>query len=224
MNQADLDLLQQIRVHSRRLLERNSASHDWEHTERVLENAKRLWQAEGQQGDEFVICAAAYLHDIARYIDEQKTHRCHAEVGAEMARDYLRTLALDEGRQEKIVSAIAAHRYRNRSTSQQPLSLEDKIIFDADKLDSLGAIGIGRAFHFAGRIGAKVHNRFEEATQAEEFSVEDTAWREFCVKLQKIPKRMQTQSGYHEAIQRLELMTHFFAQLNKECGYEKDGL
>lgn len=223
MKRTDWELLQLIRDFSRKLLAGNSASHDWEHTERVLENAQRLWLAEGEQGDEFVICAAAYLHDIARSVDEQKTHRCHAEVGAEMAYDFLQSLAVDEIRLNKIVSAIASHRYRNRNQAH-PSSIEDKIIFDADKLDSLGAIGIGRAFHFAGRIGAKVHNRFEEATQAEEFSIEDTAWREFCVKLKKIPERMQTQSGHDEAIRRLELMNYFFAQLNKECGYETDDL
>ena len=86
----------------------------------------------------------------------------------------------------KIVNCVKRHRYRS---SDLPVTLEEKIVYDADKLDSVGAIGIGRAFLFAGRSGAKVHNTKEDALNSESYSEEDTAYREYLVKLRHIPAK-----------------------------------
>ena len=90
------------------------------------------------------------------------------------------------------------------------------MVFDADKLDGIGAIGIARSFHFAGRIGARVHNTEAEALSDSSYSREDSAYREYLVKLRYVKDKLLTESGKQMAKQRHEFMVAFFNQLNEE--------
>jgi len=81
-----------------------------------------------------------------------------------------------------------------------------------------GAIGIGRAFHFAGRIGARVHNTEAEAIAGESWGLEDSAYREYLVKLKHIPVAMLTETGKKMAAERCKFMDEFFRRLNAETG------
>ena len=109
-----------------------------------------------------VVRMAALLHDCARTEElSTKGKRCHARLGAALAKTWLE----EEGGFEpdfikQVANAVRTHRYRS---GKLPDTLEGEIVYDADKLDSLGAIGIGRAFLFAGREGARVHNSAREA-------------------------------------------------------------
>jgi len=111
---------------------------------------------------------------------------------------------------------VRTHRYRARG-GDRPGSLEARIVFDADKLDSIGAIGIGRSFHFAGRIGARVHNRAAEAEGSASYSREDSAHREFLVKLRHVRRNLLTDAGRRLAAGRHRFMLEFFAQLEREA-------
>jgi uncharacterized protein len=67
-----------------------------------------------------------------------------------------------------------------------PETIEAKVLFDADKLDSIGRCGIGRAFLFAGEVGATLHNPDITPEESESYSKNDTCYREYRVKLMKI--------------------------------------
>ena len=82
--------------------------------------------------------------------------------------------------------------------------------------DGIGAIGIARSFHFAGRIGARVHNTEAEALSDSSYSREDSAYREYLVKLRYVKDKLLTESGKQMAKQRHEFMVAFFNQLNEE--------
>lgn len=202
---------------ARRLLAELPACHDWDHTLRVRRLALELCDGEG--GDRAVVEAAALLHDVGRgqeLRDQGKT--CHATLGAAMVPAILQECGIaDPPFVARVVAAVGSHRYRRRSGGA-PASLEAKIVFDADKLDSLGCIGLARAFHFAGRIGARVHNTAAEATASASYSGEDTAYREFLVKLRHLPGSLLTASGRALAADRFAGMQAFFHQLNRECG------
>ena len=99
-----------------------------------------------------------------------------------------------------------------------PETLAEKIVYDADKLDSTGAFGIARAFHFAGRIGACLHNTAEEAVNSSAYGKNDSAYREYLVKLRHLPGKMLTGSGRELAKERSAFMDEFFARLNLEAG------
>ena len=206
----------------RQALASNPACHDWEHTLRVVRNAREIAAGEGD-ADLAVVECAALLHDIARGQEacrQGKAAGCHARQGAEIARQILEEQleCRDRTFVAAVVHAVAAHRYRRRQDGEAPATLEAKIVYDADKLDSLGAIGIGRAFHFAGRIGARVHNTAAEALASEEYSPHDSAWREYLVKLRPLPAAMLTSSGRRLARKRHRRMAAFFKALGEETG------
>lgn len=217
----DRELIHRLEEYARGLLEGSPACHDWEHTLRVRRIAKRLAKAEG--ADLMVVEAAALLHDIGRpaeLADCGKT--CHAELGAKMVREALPQLGVsDKEFIERVASCVLTHRYRKRNPERFPQSIEAKVIFDADKLDGIGAIGIARSFHFAGRIGAKIHNREEEALSDDSYSKEDSAFREYLVKLRHVRSKLLTDSGRAMAEGRHSFMEEFFKELNLEAyGYQ----
>ena len=188
-------------------------SHDFDHVERVLKMALHIGKKE--KADLEVLKLAAILHDVSRKsADEQKGKVDHAKQGALTAREILEKFKIKESQIVAICHCIEAHRFRN---AVKPKTLEAKILFDADKLDSIGAIGVGRAFLFAGEIGAKLHNAVEtDVNKTAEFSAEDTAYREFMVKLKYIKSRMQTREGCRIAKSRHDFMVDFFKRLTKE--------
>jgi uncharacterized protein len=94
--------------------------------------------------------------------------------------------------------------------------LEARTLFDADKLDSIGAIGIGRAFLFAGEVGAKLHNPEMDLHNTQPYTEQDTGYREFKLKLSKIKDRMLTVEGRRLARERHAFMEEFFERLQQE--------
>ena len=187
-------------------------SHDWDHTERVYRLCMHIGRAEG--ADSEVLAVAAFLHDVGRsYEDESKGTICHAEKGAEIAKTLLVNYPLSDEKKQNIVHCIGSHRFRGNNA---PETLEAKTLFDADKLDSIGAIGIGRAFLFAGEVGAKLHNPQADLHNTRPYTEEDTGYREFKLKLSKIKNRMLTAEGKRLAEERHAFMEGFFERLQQE--------
>lgn len=190
------------------------SSHGWDHTERVVAMAEHIASTE-PEADIFAVMAAAILHDIAR-IDEVESggKQCHAELGSRMAYDFLTGKGLDPERAGLIRDCILSHRYRNEHV---PATIEAKIIYDADKLDSIGAVGVGRAFLFSGEVGARLHNPDIDVSLTRAYSKEDTAYREYMVKMRFIHDKMLTAEGRRIAADRHRFMTDFFIRLQDEA-------
>ena len=203
----------QDQVH--KILDSEEGCHDFDHTLRVLKNARQLAEKEKCCGKMYeAVLLAALLHDCARPEEFRSCGKiCHAELGAEKAAGILRSVGCQDEALIKIVSdAVGRHRFRGKN---QPVNEVDKILYDADKLDSIGAVGTGRAFYFAGRLGARLHNTREEALQAAEYSRGDTAYREYLVKLRHVPGRMLTRSGRELAQDRAVFMEEFFYRMEQ---------
>jgi uncharacterized protein len=187
-------------------------SHDWEHTERVHTLALRIAEKEGAEME--IVGLAALLHDIGRAEEDGSAGKiCHAEKGADIARTLLARYGVRGSVIEQVAHCIETHRFRKK---RKPGTLEARVVFDADKLDSIGAVGIGRAFLFAGEVGAKLHNRHADIEKTQPYSKEDTAYREYMVKLRFIRDRMLTGEGRRLAAGRHEFMEAFFDRLNRE--------
>lgn len=192
-------------------------SHDWDHTQRVLKLCVHI--GEKEKADLDILKLAAILHDIGREHECQSSGKvCHAEIGANIARNKLQEYGLDKDNIEKIVHCIECHRFRDNKI---PQSLEAKILFDSDKLDAIGAVGIGRAFLFSGEVGAKLHNdKNVDIFKTEAYSKEDTAYREYVVKLRNIKDKILTQEGKRIAQERHDFMVEFFDRLCREIDGE----
>jgi len=209
-----LDSVGQI---AKRFFEGARGSHDWAHTLRVFKLCERIGAKEDVDMD--VLLVAAYLHDIGRgYQDASTGAICHAEKGAEMAIPIVSELPLSEKQKDNVVHCVKSHRFRGNS---DPETAEAKVLFDADKLDAIGAVGVARAFLFAGEVGARLHSPEIKVEQSEPYSKDDTGYREYKLKLCKIRDRILTQTGRKLAHERHVFMEDFFKRFIKEYEGER---
>ena len=187
-------------------------SHDWDHTERVYRLCLRIGRKE--KADLRVLELAALLHDIGREEEDRSNGKiCHGRTGAALARGILERHGLDRAAVRAVVHCIRTHRFRKRAV---PRTLEARVLFDADKLDSIGAVGVGRAFLFAGEVGARLHDKAIDVRKTKPYTREDTAYREYLVKLDRVKDRMTTREGKRIAVERHRFMAAFFDRLNRE--------
>lgn len=187
-------------------------SHAWDHTLRVKKLCKRIGKRE--RADMVVLQVAALLHDIGRTHEDKANGRvCHAEIGADMAQPMISCLPIAQERKDNILHCIRSHRFRGQ---RRPQTLEARVLFDADKLDAIGAVGVARAFLFAGEIGARLHNPNRRPEDTEPYSTDDTGYREYRLKLIKIKDRMMTAEGRRMAEERHQFMQQFFEQFLAE--------
>jgi len=198
---------------ARRFYSDQDPVHDFDHILRVLTLAERIGAAEGADMD--VLRTAALLHDVGR--DEaQRVGQDHAVFAATRARDLLADVASDKV--EAVAEAILAHRFR---TGPPPKSLEGRVLFDADKLDAIGAIGVARAFAYSGRAGKRIwapvaEDYVERWRKGAVESDEHTAVHEFVVKLGQLKERLFTATGRQIAKERHAVMVDFFERLADE--------
>jgi uncharacterized protein len=201
---------------ARRLYERGGGGHDFDHVLRVLNLAVRIGEAEG--ADLAVVRTAALLHDVA----ESQDRDAHHHLGAQMARELLRDRPAEFV--EAVAHAIAAHRFR---ADPAPGTLEAQVLSDADKLDAIGAIGIGRAFAYAGAHGSALwrapwraiaDGAAQDAAKSRPAALGEgyTPVHEFVYKLDRIPERLYTPAARAIAAERRAFMQEFFDRLDKE--------
>ena len=199
---------------AQRYYEKADAVHDFDHVLRVLALAERIGRAEGAALE--IVRAAALLHDVGRAMDEA-AGRDHAAFGAEQVWEILADHPVDK---VKAVShAIAAHRFR---TSPAPETLEAQVLFDADKLDAIGAVGVARAFAYGGAHNQRLWAPVEDVDVARWMEEGDdpnahTPVHEFAVKLSRLKERIFTPTGRAIAEERHAYMVAFFERLDAEA-------
>ncbi len=186
------------------------SAHDFDHVLRVTAMADRIAQAEGANRE--IVRAAALLHDIG--LDQGRAG--HETSAANRAAEILREQGYAEDFWRAVSQAIESHRFRSGPT---PQTLEAQVLFDADKLDAIGAIGVARAFAFGAHRGQKLWgvvppDYVDQPDGAD--PRQHTAVHEFHVKLSKIKDRMFTATGKQIAAERHAFMVKFYEQLDQE--------
>jgi uncharacterized protein len=205
-------LVAAVRAEAKKFFHGARGSHDWEHTERVLRLCRRIGAVE--EADMPVLAVAAILHDIGRgEQDRTAGDICHGQRGAQMAASVVAATPLDRPRQKNVLHCIRAHRFRGK---ERPSTVEARVLYDADKLDAIGAVGVARAFLFAGEVGARLHNPDVDPARTRPYSEEDTGYREYKLKLCKIRDRMLTAEGRRLAQERHAFMEAFFNRFVEE--------
>ena len=187
-------------------------THDWSHTWRVV----RLCQVIGEKEDADleVLFAAALLHDIAR--DEaDKRNVCHAALSAEKAKPLLHRCGFPPAKIHAVIHCIETHRFRSNAPTR---TLEAQVLYDADKLDALGAIGVCRAYAFAGENGQQLYSSPPPALLLTRTinHADYSPVVEFAVKLSRLKAAMQTRTGKEFAEDRHNFMQAFFLHLQEE--------
>lgn len=222
--------------------ELSSSAHSMDHVMRVHDlcmhlaaaemaeraESKRTHLADGEKNvDLEVLEAAVILHDIARVRENSDNtgNTDHAVLGSEMAEKILQDLNFPKEKIEKVKHSIICHRFR---TGNEPKTIEAKILFDADKLDTLGAVGIARLFMVAGEHGEKTY----VDTPVEEYIKDNLVGGkpngriknpskhspnlDFVTKVIHIPDKLYTNRAKEIARERLEYMRGFFGRLKNE--------
>lgn len=199
------------------------SAHNLDHVFRVY-NLCLLIAKHEENVDLDVLIPSALLHDIARVEESQdKTGKLdHAILGGEIAEDILRKLQYEEEKIQRIKHCIIAHRFR---TGNEPNTIEAKILFDSDKLDAIGAIGIARTFMLSGQFGQRIIgkeplNEYMESNTVENGRLKDvskhTPFIEYEVKFKKIPDKLYTNKAKEIGKERLKFMEEYFNRLQME--------
>lgn len=204
---------------ARQLYQQGDAAHDFDHVQRVAHLAVQIAHAEG--ADEEVVLLAALLHDVPTdhrdTVLDATVRAAHHLAAADFARQYLTQRGMASKRIENVVHSIAAHRFRDQSL--QPQTLEAQCLYDADKLDSIGAIGVARAFAFAGAYGNRLWTEpfsAAPATAAKPNGADYTPVHEFVYKLQRLLATLHTSTARQIGAQRHAFMVTFYEQLDAE--------
>lgn len=188
------------------------ASHDIDHIERVMKNARKI-QATEPTANEDVIMLGVLLHDI----DDPKYKATHHLS----AKEILETNGADAKLIEQVLACIESVSFSG-GNAKEITSIEGAVLRDADRLDAIGAVGIARAFAFGGRRGRKLYAH-DEVARGE---MSEKAYREketatvthFYEKLLLLKDLMVTAEGKRLAEQRHQYMEGFLAQLAEEVG------
>lgn len=199
----------------------NDPVHGFDHVLRVYRMAERLARQEG--ADLEVVRAAALLHDAqgsaTRGGDAGRLDHHHAS--AEFAAQVLQAEGWPPGRIAAVQHCILAHRFRDGTP---PETLEARIIFDADKLDVIGAIGVVRTVAYDVVVGQPIYaqpsDRFRETGEKEPGEPHSSV-HEYLFKLSKVKDLLHTPSARAIAEERHDFMRAFFERLDAEMQGEK---
>lgn len=194
-------------------LAHNFSGHDMAHIERVVKLAQKILLNE-PNANYFIVVLSAYLHDV---IDEKVVS--NVELAVDELRAFLALQDLTELEITSIFSIIENMSYRKNLSDKKPLSLEGKIVQDADRLDAIGAIGIGRTFYY----GGNKHNIMHDPTILPRMSMTEESYKQpntvinhFYEKLLLLKGMMNTQTAKKIAKQRHQFLVQFINQFEKE--------
>ncbi len=189
------------------------SAHDREHIYRVLGNCLKIAEQEDNV-DYDILLTAALLHDIGR--DGQK--KKHNEIGAEMAKEYLGMIDFPVEKISAVHNAILTH--NNESYGKQE-TIEAKILYDADKLDAIGIMGISRSLIGIGNYNNPMYVIKDSKIDIDENCDTDTFVRYYKRCLAKNYDRFYTQTARNIADSQKKIDTDFFNSLlslvNENC-------
>lgn len=189
------------------------AAHDKEHIYRVLYNALEIAVSENDV-DYDILIAACLLHDIGRKEQFENPALCHAAVGSEKAYRFLTLHGFDPAYAGQVKRCIQTHRYRK---NDPPQSLEAKILFDADKLDVTGAIGIARTLLYKGIVSEPLYSVLPNGTvSAGENDAAPSFFQEYKYKLEGLYSRFYTKKAAQMAEERRSIAAAFYNGLYRE--------
>ena len=200
--------------------EGDATGHDMHHIMRVFNMSRHLQSYEG--GDKEIIELAALLHDIS----DHKFNGGKLDEGGKVAEQILLDLGYDAERTAKVKYIVDNVSYKGANTVAEMKTLEGQIVQDADRLDAIGAIGIGRTFAYGGNKGqpmyepeqkAVMHNSFEEYASAKSNTI-----NHFYEKLLLLKDRLNTKTAIEIGAERHALMVQFLDNFSKEWNFNND--
>jgi uncharacterized protein len=208
------DIIQKTTDHVRGLLSGEGSGHDWFHIERVRNVALTI--AREEHANLFVVELAALLHDVADWKFAGGDH----EAGPRAAREWLASLGVPQSTIDHVATIIASLSFKGAGVETPMTTIEGQCVQDADRLDAIGAIGIGRAFAYGGHKGRPMYDPAipPEPHASFEAYKKNTGptLNHFYEKLLLLKDRMNTASGKRLAENRHAVLEEFLEQFLAE--------
>ncbi|KAH8684628.1 hypothetical protein BGZ60DRAFT_397977 [Tricladium varicosporioides] len=199
------ELIIKVTEYVRGYMANYDASHDFEHIKRVVGTASTIYneiqisdEKDKPELDPAIITLGALLHDIG---DRKYIKKGEEEKAKTMVEGKLLEFGASEELATKIQMICNGVSYTSEKENRPPAmkALIDQypelaVVQDADRLDAIGAVGVGRAFAYG---GAKTDR-----------SMGDTI-KLFDRKLLDIENKMKTRPGRRIAKERAEILRSF---------------
>jgi uncharacterized protein len=196
------------------------AVHGFDHIERVYGLCQRIGEKEG--ADMEILLAAALLHDSQGSHPQEGQRNNHHLRSAEFAAEILDNEGWSTDRIQAVQHCIRAHRFRRGE--EAPVTPEAKVLFDSDKLDVIGAVGVVRVLAYAFQARqpsfAEPSKSFLESNQ-EEKDEQHSAYHEYLFKLKNISATLFTDTARQIAVVRQQFLNAFFEELAAEMRNER---
>ncbi|MFJ2390382.1 HD domain-containing protein [Pseudomonas koreensis] len=191
----------------------DDGAHDLAHLQRVWHNVRTLQAEEG--GDLEVLLAAVLLHDCVAVEKNSPLRSQASRLAAAKAANLLAALDWSQSNISAVAHAIEAHSF---SANITPLTLEAKLVQDADRLDSLGMLGVARTFYVAGRMGSALYDPLDPEAKARDYNDTRFCLDHFQTKLLHLAEGFQTAAGQRLAQIRHDRLKGFMEQFKEEIG------
>jgi len=189
------------------------SAHDKEHIYRVLYNALEIAKSLTDVNYDILI-TACLLHDVGRKEQFENPDLCHAMVGGDKAYQFLLDHDFSKDFAEQVRKGIQSHRYRK---SNPPESIEAKILFDADKLDATGTMGIARTLVYKGTVSEPLYSLLSDGTVSSgEGDETPSFFQEYKYKLEKLYNHFYTECGSKLAKERQQAAVDFYNNMYNE--------
>lgn len=200
----DNQILEKAKAYIQKKFANEKTGHDWQHIDRVYKMAIYLQSKEG--GNLMIVKIAALFHDFT----DAKLNSDPSQAEQVMG-DWFRSHGLTKDEIQNISSIIGNVSFSQGRSEQNKLSVESKIVQDADRLDAIGAIGIARCFTYGGAKGRYVYNLE---------NMEGTSIQHFYDKLLLIKDKIQTDTARPIAHTRHEMLVSFLNIIENECNIQ----
>lgn len=215
------EIIQQTAEYVKGEFQNDSSGHDWWHIHRVWKNAVQI--ANIERADIFTVELAALLHDLDDWKLNPSTDGTPARASA-----WLRQMGVDAAVSDHVCEIISHLSFKGAGVENKISSIEGMVVQDADRLDAIGAVGIGRAFAYGGHAGRplydpdeppQMHQSFEQYKHSRSATI-----NHFYEKLFLLKERMNTPTAKRIAGERHAYMEEFVTRFLREWdGKDFDG-
>lgn len=213
LTESQMNIINHVHLYVSHKLMEDYSGHDIAHIMRVVQLSKTLLATE-PKANAFIVIMSAYLHDV---IDDKVT--TNSEQAKQQLVLFLQQQAVAENDIDHIMTIIESMSYRKNLHVKHSLSLEGCIVQDADRLDAIGAIGIGRTFYYGGNKKHTMHNpniKPREQLNEAQYRHPNTVINHFYEKLFLLKDQMNTAKAKQIAQQRHQFLLEFVRRFEQE--------
>lgn len=208
------ELRQKAERFAKNMLRDAEGGHDWNHVERVIENAKKI--LDKHEADKHVVFLGILLHDIA----DPKFQDGDEMRGIKLASAFLEETGVDKKTIKRVMEIVKGISYKGGFNAVDEKSMELQVAQDADRLDAIGAIGIARAFNYGGFSNRKIYDPRQKPRtykNVEEYRSSDASTiNHFYEKLLKLKDELNTKTARKIAQKRHDFMIQYLEQFYEE--------